>query len=96
MQSSNIPLMDFEIDVRFGGDSMGWRERFREDNELLLRVVGHPWAIRIYLYTAVLTAARQSMYRWEHCSGYAQLRTVVPQGGHLGPCMAVLLDQLRN
>ena len=48
---------------------MGWRERFREDNELFLRVVGRPWVIRIYLIIAVMTAARQTMYRWEHCSG---------------------------
>jgi hypothetical protein len=27
---------------------------------------------------------------------HAQLRSLVPQGGHLGPYMAVLLDQLRN
>jgi hypothetical protein len=48
---------------------MGWRERFREDNELLLSLVSHRWVIRIYLIIAVMTAARQTMYRWEHCSG---------------------------
>jgi hypothetical protein len=48
---------------------MTWRERFREDNELLLRLIGHRWVIRGYLYIAVLTIAHQTMYRWLHCAG---------------------------
>jgi hypothetical protein len=48
---------------------MGWRERFREDNELLLTVFGHPWVVRTYLYIAVLSVAHQVTYRWDHCSG---------------------------
>jgi hypothetical protein len=48
---------------------MSWRERFREDNELLLRVVGNRWLVQAYLYIAVLTVASQVTYRWDHCSG---------------------------
>jgi hypothetical protein len=48
---------------------MGWRERFREDNELLLRIFGHRWVVRVYLYIAVLTVAHQATPRWEHCAG---------------------------
>lgn len=48
---------------------MGWRERFREDNALLLEVFGHPWVVKAYLFIAVLTVAHQAMYRWLHCDG---------------------------
>lgn len=48
---------------------MGWREQFREDNALLLKLFGHPWVIKAYLYIAVLTVAYQAMYRWLHCDG---------------------------
>lgn len=48
---------------------MGWRERFREDNALLLEVFAHPWVVKTYLFIAVLTVAHQSMYRWLHCDG---------------------------
>lgn len=48
---------------------MNWRDRFREDNALLLEIFGHPWVGRVYLYVFVLTVAHQAAYRWEHCSG---------------------------
>jgi len=48
---------------------MTWRDRFREDNELLLSVLGHRWVVHAYLYIAILTVAHQAMYRWQHCSG---------------------------
>ena len=51
---------------------MGWRERFREDNELLFKVFGHPWVVRGYVYIGVLTIAHQAMYRWDHCGGAVQ------------------------
>lgn len=48
---------------------MTWRERFREDNALLLEAFGHPWVIKGYLYVAVLTVAHQAVYRWAQCDG---------------------------
>ena len=45
---------------------MNWREQFREDNKLLLQLVGG-WRAHVYLYTAVLTFVYQLSDRWYKC-----------------------------
>jgi hypothetical protein len=47
---------------------MNWRDQFREDNELLLSLVGNKWFIRIYAYAGIITVAKQIRYRWDHCT----------------------------
>lgn len=49
---------------------MSWRDRFREDNALLLRLVGG-WRGHVYLYAAALTFFFQFMDRWQKCAGLA-------------------------
>ena len=48
--------------------AVGWREQFREDNQLLMKLVGG-WRGRIYVYITALTFAYQCSPRWSLCSG---------------------------
>ena len=47
---------------------MTWREQFREDNKLLLKLVGG-WRAHVYLYAAALTFVSQLSDRWYKCEG---------------------------
>ena len=49
---------------------MSWREQFREDNRLLLTLLGG-WRGRVYLYVSALTFAYQLSLRWRECEGLA-------------------------
>jgi hypothetical protein len=46
-----------------------WRERFREDNELLFTIFG-PFQRKLYAIAAALTFFYQVRPRWEACEGY--------------------------
>lgn len=47
---------------------MSWRDKFDEDNRLLIELFSG-WRGKAYLFIAVLTFAHQARYRWEHCEG---------------------------
>ena len=47
---------------------MTWREQFREDNRLLLQLLGG-WRGHVYLYIAAATLAYQIGLRWIECAG---------------------------
>jgi hypothetical protein len=49
---------------------MSWRERFREDNELLFAIFG-PVQRKAYACIGVLTLFYQARPRWELCEGVA-------------------------
>ena len=49
---------------------MSWREQFREDNQLLLQLLGG-WRAHVYFYAAALTVAFQIADRWRECVGSA-------------------------
>ena len=49
---------------------MSWREQFREDNRLLLQLLGG-WRAHVYFYAAALTFAFQIADRWRECAGSA-------------------------
>jgi hypothetical protein len=49
---------------------MSWREQFREDNRLLLQLLGG-WRVHVYFYAAALTFAFQIADRWRECAGSA-------------------------
>jgi hypothetical protein len=49
---------------------MSWRERFREDNELLFAIFG-PMQRKIYGFAGLLTFFYQARPRWELCEGVA-------------------------
>jgi hypothetical protein len=48
---------------------MTWRDRFREDNELLLQLVGG-WRGRVYLVIALATLIFQMRARLGPCDGF--------------------------
>lgn len=48
---------------------MGWREQFREDNELLLRLFWGYYVRRFYLAIAIWTFAFHVSRRWPECAG---------------------------
>lgn len=47
---------------------MSWREQFREDNRLLLQLLGG-WRAHAYAYIAALTFVYQISMRWRECEG---------------------------
>ena len=49
---------------------MSWREQFREDNRLLLQLLGG-WRAHAYFYATALTFAFQIADRWRECAGSA-------------------------
>jgi len=48
---------------------MTWRDRFREDNELLLELLGG-WRGKVYLFIAVATLTFQMRARLNACDGF--------------------------
>jgi hypothetical protein len=48
---------------------MGWREKFRADNELLFEIVGGYWMVRAYFFMMMVAFAHQAGGRWERCAG---------------------------
>jgi len=49
---------------------MTWRDRFREDNELLVELIGG-WRGKLYLLIAATTLAHQLGLRLPLCDGFA-------------------------
>jgi hypothetical protein len=49
--------------------SMNWREKFREDNRMLLQLTGG-WRGKGYLIIAACTLARQTLPRLTACDGF--------------------------
>ena len=47
---------------------MSWRDRFREDNELLFELVGG-WRGKIYIFAGIIVFAKQVALRWPTCDG---------------------------
>ena len=45
-----------------------WRDQFREDNELLLKLFSG-WRGKLYVGIAILTFSRQIALRWPACEG---------------------------